>query len=54
MWRADIRRSRVSVGRRAENIAVSILSKAPGVVVELVEKFQRGAIGFETKNPWPN
>src|ERR1043166_9453683 len=41
---------RVPVGGRTEDIAISILPKTPGVVVELIEEFQRGAIGLETKH----
>src|SRR4051812_26086277 len=43
----------ISVCRRAENVAISVESKAPRVVVELVKELQSRAIWLETKNALP-
>src|SRR5262245_58828216 len=40
----------ISVCRGAENIAISIKSKAPRVVIELVKKLKSRTIRLETEN----
>ena len=49
--RQSAKKSRVVVGRGTEHIAGLVEADAPGVVVELMQKLHRRAVGAETEHP---